>query len=116
MKTKGVVNDVTGAIVNSNEDPERALGSARPWLDPSVPMQVCEVIFLFLFMLFTLSVVTFLFNGLYCRIISALIEMHLMILFLKRALAGPMEEMNIFLKLQVIWAQLLEELAVGSLS
>ncbi|XP_061340247.1 polyadenylation and cleavage factor homolog 4-like [Gastrolobium bilobum] len=41
-RTKGVANDMTGAILNSNEDserPERALSAARPWLDPRVNMQ-----------------------------------------------------------------------------
>ncbi|KAJ1418867.1 Zinc finger C2H2-type [Sesbania bispinosa] len=40
-RTKGVVNDATGAILNSNEDserPDRALGAARPWLDPRISM------------------------------------------------------------------------------
>ncbi|KAJ1376322.1 RNA polymerase II-binding domain [Sesbania bispinosa] len=40
-RTKGVVNDTAGAILNSNEDserPDRALGAARPWLDPRVSM------------------------------------------------------------------------------
>ncbi|CAJ1887574.1 unnamed protein product [Sphenostylis stenocarpa] len=34
---KRVVNDMTGALLNSNEDserPDRALGASRPWLDP----------------------------------------------------------------------------------
>ncbi|KAK7244968.1 hypothetical protein RIF29_39797 [Crotalaria pallida] len=38
-RTKGVANDMTGAILNSNEDPERALGSKRSRLDPRVAMQ-----------------------------------------------------------------------------
>ncbi|TKY62035.1 Polyadenylation and cleavage factor-like 4 [Spatholobus suberectus] len=40
-RSKGVVNDMTGAILNSNEDlerPDRALGAARPWLDPRLNM------------------------------------------------------------------------------
>ena len=63
MKSKGVVNDMTEAVLNSNEDlerPDRALSAARPWLDPRINMLVCEVAFLFLFILFTLSVVIFL--------------------------------------------------------
>ncbi|RDX65013.1 Polyadenylation and cleavage factor-like 4, partial [Mucuna pruriens] len=43
-RSKGVVNDMTGAILNSNEDserPDRALGAARPWLDPRINMQWC---------------------------------------------------------------------------
>ena len=63
MKSKGVVSDMTGAVLNSNEDserPDRALSAARPWLDPRINMLVCEVAFLFLFILFTLSVVIFL--------------------------------------------------------
>nr|KYP70924.1 Pre-mRNA cleavage complex 2 protein Pcf11 [Cajanus cajan] len=38
----GGVNDMTGAILNSNEDserPDRALGASRPWLDPRINMQ-----------------------------------------------------------------------------
>ncbi|KAK7267910.1 hypothetical protein RIF29_20591 [Crotalaria pallida] len=44
-RTKGVVDDMTGAITNSNEDPERAdraLGAARPWVDPSDNMHLYE--------------------------------------------------------------------------
>ncbi|XP_045795996.1 polyadenylation and cleavage factor homolog 4 isoform X3 [Trifolium pratense] len=40
-RTKGVFNDMTGVISNSNEEPERpdrALGAARPWLDPRINM------------------------------------------------------------------------------
>ncbi|KAK7284914.1 hypothetical protein RJT34_19668 [Clitoria ternatea] len=40
-RSKGVVNDLTGVILNSNEDserPDRALGAARPWLDPRINM------------------------------------------------------------------------------
>ncbi|KAK7396640.1 hypothetical protein VNO78_17785 [Psophocarpus tetragonolobus] len=40
-RSKGVVNDMTGGILNSNEDaerPHRALGSSRPWLDPRINM------------------------------------------------------------------------------
>ncbi|KAK7378754.1 hypothetical protein VNO80_04201 [Phaseolus coccineus] len=39
--SKGVVDDMTGALLNSNEDserPERALGASRPWLDPRINM------------------------------------------------------------------------------
>ncbi|XP_020212196.1 polyadenylation and cleavage factor homolog 4 isoform X2 [Cajanus cajan] len=39
--SKGV-NDMTGAILSSNEDserPDRALGPSRPWLDPRINMQ-----------------------------------------------------------------------------
>lgn len=39
---------MTGAITNSDEDPERAdgaLGATRPWADPSVNMRLYEVIF-----------------------------------------------------------------------
>jgi hypothetical protein len=62
MQTKGVFNDMSGVISNSNEDPERpdrALGAARPWLDPRINMHVSEVIFLFLFILFNLSISIF---------------------------------------------------------
>ncbi|KAK2418363.1 polyadenylation and cleavage factor protein [Trifolium repens] len=41
-RTKGVFNDMSGVISNSNEDPDRpdrALGAARPWLDPRINMQ-----------------------------------------------------------------------------
>ncbi|XP_020211888.1 uncharacterized protein LOC109796603 isoform X2 [Cajanus cajan] len=41
-RSKGGVNDMTGAILNSNEDserPDRALGASRPWLDPRINMQ-----------------------------------------------------------------------------
>jgi len=55
MKSKGVVSDMTGAVLNSNEDSERPdRAAARPWLDPRINMLVCEVAFLFLFILFTL--------------------------------------------------------------
>ncbi|KAG5083915.1 hypothetical protein JHK82_054080 [Glycine max] len=40
-RSKGVVNDMTGAVLNSNEDserPDRALSAARPWLDPRINM------------------------------------------------------------------------------
>ncbi|KAK7337188.1 hypothetical protein VNO77_17750 [Canavalia gladiata] len=40
-RNKGVVNDMSGAILNSNEElerPDRALGAARPWLDPRINM------------------------------------------------------------------------------
>ncbi|XP_027350034.1 uncharacterized protein LOC113861429 isoform X2 [Abrus precatorius] len=40
-RSKGVVNDMTGAILNPNEDserPDRALVAARPWLDPRINM------------------------------------------------------------------------------
>ncbi|OIW06277.1 hypothetical protein TanjilG_19715 [Lupinus angustifolius] len=43
--SKGVVDDKTGAISYSNEDPERAdraLGAARPWVNPSVNMHLYE--------------------------------------------------------------------------
>jgi hypothetical protein len=59
---KGVFNDMTGVISNSNEDlerPDRALGAARLWLDPRINMHVSEVIFLFLFILFNLSIPIF---------------------------------------------------------
>ncbi|KAE9621773.1 putative transcription factor C2H2 family [Lupinus albus] len=39
ITTKGGVNDMNEAILNSKEDPERALGSARPLLDPRITMQ-----------------------------------------------------------------------------
>jgi hypothetical protein len=42
--------------------------------------------------------------------------MHLMILFLTRALAVPTETMNIVLVFPLIWSQVLEELEVGSLA
>ncbi|MED6217687.1 hypothetical protein PIB30_019996 [Stylosanthes scabra] len=38
---KGVANDTTRVILNSNEDPERpsrVLGASRPWLDPRINM------------------------------------------------------------------------------
>ncbi|KAL2345181.1 hypothetical protein Fmac_006466 [Flemingia macrophylla] len=41
IRSKGV-NDMSGAILNSNEDserPDRALGASRPWLDPRINMQ-----------------------------------------------------------------------------
>ncbi|KAL2345182.1 hypothetical protein Fmac_006467 [Flemingia macrophylla] len=41
-RSKGGVNDMTGAILNSNEDserPDRVLGVSRPWLDPRINMQ-----------------------------------------------------------------------------
>jgi hypothetical protein len=57
---KGVFTDMTGVISNSNpERPDRALGAARPWLDPRISMHVSEVIFLFLFILFNLSIPIF---------------------------------------------------------
>lgn len=63
MKTKGVFNDMTGSISNTNEDserPDRALGAARPWLDPRVNINVCEVIYLFFFiLLLNLLIVTY---------------------------------------------------------
>jgi len=62
MQTKGVFDDMAGVISNANEGaerPDRALGAARPWLDPRLNMLVCEVFFLFLFILFNLSVVIF---------------------------------------------------------
>ncbi|KAI4300420.1 hypothetical protein L6164_033803 [Bauhinia variegata] len=40
-RTKGIANDMMGAIANSTEDaerPNRALGGGRPWADPSVNM------------------------------------------------------------------------------
>ncbi|RDX64845.1 Polyadenylation and cleavage factor-like 4, partial [Mucuna pruriens] len=43
-RSKEAVNDMTGAILNSNEDserPDRALGAARPWLDPRINLQWC---------------------------------------------------------------------------
>ncbi|XP_068473435.1 polyadenylation and cleavage factor homolog 4-like isoform X2 [Phaseolus vulgaris] len=39
--SKGVVDDMTGALLNSNEEserPERVLGASRPWLDPRINM------------------------------------------------------------------------------
>ncbi|QCD98019.1 pre-mRNA cleavage complex 2 protein Pcf11 [Vigna unguiculata] len=39
--SKGVVDDMTGALLTSNEDserPNRALGASRPWLDPRINM------------------------------------------------------------------------------
>ncbi|XP_019456273.1 PREDICTED: uncharacterized protein LOC109357035 isoform X1 [Lupinus angustifolius] len=39
IKTKGGVNDMNEAFLNSKEDPERALGSARPLLDPRITMK-----------------------------------------------------------------------------
>jgi len=48
MKSKGVVDDMTGALLNSNEEserPERVLGASRPWLDPRINMLVCESAF-----------------------------------------------------------------------
>ncbi|XP_047158709.1 polyadenylation and cleavage factor homolog 4-like isoform X3 [Vigna umbellata] len=39
--SKGVVDDMTGALLKSNEDserPNRALGASRPWLDPRINM------------------------------------------------------------------------------
>nr|KYP70925.1 Pre-mRNA cleavage complex 2 protein Pcf11 [Cajanus cajan] len=43
QQSSGVgVNDMTGAILSSNEDserPDRALGPSRPWLDPRINMQ-----------------------------------------------------------------------------
>ena len=49
-----------GCDERERERPDRALSAARPWLDPRINMLVCEVAFLFLFILFTLSVVIFL--------------------------------------------------------
>jgi len=46
MKSKGVVDDMTGALLTSNEDserPNRALGASRPWLDPRINMLVCDL-------------------------------------------------------------------------
>lgn len=43
LKTKGVVDDITGAISNTNDDPEmpgRTLGVGRPWVDPSVTVNI----------------------------------------------------------------------------
>ncbi|KAK7337187.1 hypothetical protein VNO77_17749 [Canavalia gladiata] len=40
-RSKGAVNDMCGANLNSNEDserPDRTLGAARPWLDPRINM------------------------------------------------------------------------------
>ncbi|KAG4982261.1 hypothetical protein JHK87_027010 [Glycine soja] len=42
-RTKGVVDDITGAISNTNDDPEmpgRTLGVGRPWVDPSVTVNI----------------------------------------------------------------------------
>ncbi|XP_068493642.1 polyadenylation and cleavage factor homolog 4-like isoform X3 [Phaseolus vulgaris] len=42
-RTKGVVDDMTGAISNSNNDlemPGRTLGVLRPWVDPNVTVNV----------------------------------------------------------------------------
>ncbi|TKY53050.1 Polyadenylation and cleavage factor-like 4 [Spatholobus suberectus] len=42
-RTKGIVDDMTGAISNSNDDlemPGRTLGVARPWVDPSVTVNI----------------------------------------------------------------------------
>ncbi|KAE9590070.1 putative transcription factor C2H2 family [Lupinus albus] len=44
-RSKGVVDDMTGAISYSNEDPERAdraSGAARPWVNPSLNMHLYE--------------------------------------------------------------------------
>ena len=47
MKEKGMVNDMTGTMANSKEDSERpdraAITAGRPYGDPSVKMNVCEV-------------------------------------------------------------------------
>jgi len=43
LKTKGVVDDMTGAIPNSNDDqelPGRTLGVLRSWVDPNVTVNV----------------------------------------------------------------------------
>jgi len=59
MKSKGVVDDMTGALLNSNEDSERppdgALGASRPWLDPRINMLVCESDFSFSSLCYYLS-------------------------------------------------------------
>ncbi|KAK7355490.1 hypothetical protein VNO80_14746 [Phaseolus coccineus] len=42
-RTKGVVDDMTGAISNSNDDlemPGRTLGVLRPWVDPNVTVNI----------------------------------------------------------------------------
>jgi hypothetical protein len=46
-------NDLSGAVANSPEDAERPdraanISAGRPWIDPSVRVPVCKVIFCFI--------------------------------------------------------------------
>lgn len=46
LKVKGMVNDMTETMSSSKEDSERpdraAITAGRPYVDPSVKMNVCE--------------------------------------------------------------------------
>lgn len=65
MKSKGIANDMAGAIANSTDSAERSdrtLGAARAWVDSSVNLQVCEQ-FVFILLLLWYSFVLVVFSA-----------------------------------------------------